>query len=72
MKTTRIPKASAKELAFPGGVFVCENYAEKIKAKVFAFNTENVDVEMILGMDVLKHYSAVIDTRSPAVYFLRK
>jgi len=72
MKTAKIPKESTKEFAFPGDVFVCENYTEKIKEKVFASNTENVDVEMILGMDIAKHYSAVIDTHAPALYFYTK
>ncbi len=66
------PKESTKEFVFPGDVFVCENYTEKIKEKVFASNTENVDVEIILGMDIAKHYSAVIDTHAPALYFYTK
>ena len=72
MKTAKIPKESTKEFVFPGDVFVCEDYTVKIKEKVFASNTENVDVEMILGMDVVKHYSAVIDTNAPALYFYTK
>ena len=66
------PKESTKEFVVPGDVFVCENYTEKIKEKVFASNTENVDVEIILGMDIAKHYSAVIDTHAPALYFYTK